>query len=86
MSTPLALTMLSVVRVWNPVKPSSNRPFPCPHPQVEEEILSTPFALIVLSAISVLVALHCEFLTEVIQTFSADTGLSQPFIGGCGRT
>lgn len=66
----------------------------------QQQILCTPFeptshcltALLLLHPVplSALVAIHCEFLTEVIQQFSQETGLSQPFIcesnrGGCNQ-
>ncbi|GAX72836.1 hypothetical protein CEUSTIGMA_g291.t1 [Chlamydomonas eustigma] len=45
------------------------------------DILSVPTALGCLAVISVLVALHCEFVTDKIETVSSQTGISQSFIG-----
>lgn len=47
----------------------------------EEAILSVPVAILMLAGMAVLIAVHCEFLTEAIQEFGEMTHLSQPFIG-----
>ncbi|GAX74130.1 hypothetical protein CEUSTIGMA_g1579.t1 [Chlamydomonas eustigma] len=50
--------------------------------EVEEEpMLTTTAATLLLASISVLVAIHSEYLTGSIEEVSADTGMSQAFIG-----
>ncbi|KAG1674025.1 hypothetical protein FOA52_000331 [Chlamydomonas sp. UWO 241] len=44
-------------------------------------LLSLPTAISVLTVISVLVAIHCDYLTAVIETFCDHTGLGQSFVG-----
>jgi len=44
-------------------------------------LLSPATALLILAAISALVAFHCDFLTACIETFSQASGLGQAFIG-----
>ena len=47
----------------------------------EEPLLTTFAAITVLASISVLVAIHSEFLTGSIEEVSKESGLSQSFIG-----
>ena len=47
----------------------------------EEPLLTTFAAVTVLASISVLVAIHSEFLTGSIEEVSKESGISQAFIG-----
>mmetsp|Transcript_26232 Transcript_26232/g.57287 ORF Transcript_26232/g.57287 Transcript_26232/m.57287 type:complete len:452 (-) Transcript_26232:128-1483(-) len=49
--------------------------------QMDEPLLSTPTAIMVLCLISVTVAAHSEFLTGSIEAVSEQTGLGQAFLG-----